>query len=37
METKRLFLPYKAVTTSQKEVNFQFSLDENTKSPLVYH
>ncbi len=35
MKNRTLFLPYKAVTTSQKEVNFKFSLDENTKSPLV--
>ena len=35
MENKKIFLPYKVVTTSQKEVNFKFSLDENTTSPLV--
>ena len=35
MRDKKIFLPYKAVTTSQKEVNFKFSLDENTASPLV--
>ena len=35
MENKKLFLPYKAITTSRKEVNFKFSLDENTNSPLV--
>jgi len=35
MRNKKIFLPYKAVTTSQKEVNFKFSLDENTTSPLV--
>ena len=35
MSNKKIFLPYKAVTTSQKEVNFKFILDENTTSPLV--
>ncbi len=35
MKEKKIFLPYKAVTTSKKEVNFKFSLDENTDSPLV--
>lgn len=34
MSNKKLFLPYKAITTSRKEVNFKFSLDENTDSPL---
>ena len=35
MSNKKIFLPYKAVTASRKEVNFNFSLDENTNSPLV--
>ena len=35
MNNKRIFLPYKAITASRKEVNFKFSLDENTNSPLV--
>ena len=35
MKEKKIFLPYKAVTTSKKEVNFKFSLDEHTDSPLV--
>ena len=35
MNDKRIFLPYKAITASRKEVNFNFSLDENTNSPLV--
>ena len=35
MKRQKIFLPYKAITTSQKEVNFKFSLDENTTSPLV--
>ena len=35
MNDKKIFLPYKAITASRKEVNFKFSLDENTNSPLV--
>ena len=35
MNDKKIFLPYKAITASGKEVNFKFSLDENTNSPLV--
>ena len=35
MNNKKIFLPYKAITVSQKEVNFKFNLDENTNSPLV--
>ena len=35
MSNKKIFLPYKAITASRKEVNFKFSLDENTNSPLV--
>ncbi len=35
MSNKKIFLPYKAITASRKEVNFNFSLDENTNSPLV--
>ena len=35
MYDKKIFLPYKAITASRKEVNFKFSLDENTNSPLV--
>ena len=34
-QDKKIFLPYKAITASRKEVNFKFSLDENTNSPLV--
>ena len=35
MNDKKIFLPYKAITASRNEVNFKFSLDENTSSPLV--
>ena len=35
MSNNKIFLPYKAVTTSRKEVNFKFTLDENTDSPIV--
>ena len=35
MNNKKIFLPYKAITVSQKEINFKFNLDENTNSPLV--
>ena len=35
MNDKKIFLPYKAITASRKEVNFKFSLDENSNSPLV--
>jgi len=35
MNKKILYLPYKATTTSKKEINFNFTLDENTTSPLV--
>ena len=35
MDSKKLFLPYKAITSSKKEINFNFRLDENTASPLV--
>ncbi len=34
MNKKRTYLPYKVITTSKKEVNFNFCLDENTTSPL---
>ena len=35
MQNKKLYLPYKAKTTSNKVIDFNFELDENTKSPLV--
>ena len=35
MVNNKIFLPYKAITSSRKEVNFNFSLDENTNSPIV--
>ena len=35
MKKKILYLPYKVKTTSKKEINFNFTLDENTASPLV--
>ena len=35
MVNNKIFLPYKAITASRKEVNFNFSLDENTNSPIV--
>ena len=37
MIDKKIYLPYKAITASRKEINFKFSLDENTNSPLVIH
>lgn len=35
MEKNILYLPYKAETSSKKKINFNFTLDENTTSPLV--
>ena len=35
MSKKILYLPYKALTSTRKEINFSFSLDKNTHSPLV--
>lgn len=35
MKKKILHLPYKAITSSKKELSFNFTLDENTSSPLV--
>ena len=35
MLKKKLYLPYKTVTSSKKEINFNFLLDENTESPLI--
>ena len=35
MSNKKLYLPYKAITASKKEIEFNFLLDENTVSPLI--
>ena len=35
MSKKKIYLPYKAVTTSKKEIDFNFRLDHNTDSPIV--
>ena len=35
MSKNNLFLPYKATTVSNKEINFNFGLDSNTSSPLI--
>ena len=35
MSDKKIFLPYRAITSSHKEINFKFTLDENTNSPIV--
>lgn len=32
---KNIYLPYKAITASKKEIDFNFCLNENTESPLV--
>ena len=35
MNDNILFLPYKAITNTKKEIDFNFSLDKNTISPIV--
>ena len=37
MQKKKLYLPYKAKTTTNKILDFNFRLDENTNSPLAIH
>ena len=33
--TNTIYLPYKAITSSKKEIEFNFTLDSNTNSPIV--
>ena len=37
MQKRKIYLPYKAKTTTNKILDFNFRLDENTNSPLAIH